>query len=176
MFERLGSIHMADATRAEFDGAVVEWDLRELAGRPRVNVLQCAVPVPDRVWALVNAAFFAIRPDVELRVYGHYSTVCDLGFAGRMSHVRRFAADRLMRASNVDAVADMPHLESLSLGIFEAQDFRVLERVSPSLRTLRLSATRSKKPDLRTRTPRPRRVRLDGHRRRAGRRPTRRSS
>ena len=100
------------------------------------------------MWALVNAAFFAARPDVELRVYGHYSTVCDLGFAGRMSHVRRFAADCLMRATNVEAVADMPHLESLSLGILEAQDFRVLERVSPSLTTLRLSATRSKKPDL----------------------------
>jgi hypothetical protein len=54
--------------------------------------------VKDSVWQLLNECFFAARPDVELRVYGHYSTECDLAFAHRVANVRRFAADCLMRA------------------------------------------------------------------------------
>ena len=94
----------------------------------------------ESVWSLLNDVFFCVRPEVELRVYGHYSRECDLSFARRMTHVRRFAADCLMRAKNVEAIADIPHLEALSLGIFELQDFRVLNLVSPALITLRLGA------------------------------------
>jgi hypothetical protein len=65
-----------------------------------------------------------------------------------MTNVRRFAADCLMRATNADAIADMPHLEALSLGIFELQDLAVLDRVPPTLTTLGIGATHSKKPRL----------------------------
>ena len=65
-----------------------------------------------------------------------------------MVNVRRFAADCLMRAKNVGAIAEIPELESLSLGIFELQDFGVLETLPPTLTTLSLGATRSEKPHL----------------------------
>jgi hypothetical protein len=65
-----------------------------------------------------------------------------------MVNVRRFAADCLMRAKNVEVIAEMSQLESLSLGIFELQDFGVLDRVLPTLTTLSLGATRSRKPRL----------------------------
>ena len=87
-----------------------------LAGQPHIKVLQCSSPVRDAVWVLLNEHLFAVRPDVELRVYGHYSTECDLSFARAMTNVRRFAADCLMRAKNVEAIAAIPCLESLSLG------------------------------------------------------------
>jgi len=148
LFQRLGSLRLGDPSRAEFDGAVSESDLQQLAGLSTVKTLQCSSPVKDPVWSLLNDRFFSVRPDVELRVYGHYSTECDLSFAGRMTRVRRFAADCLMRARNVEAIADMPHLEALSLGVFELQDFRLLDVVSPALLTLSLGATRSKKPRL----------------------------
>ena len=143
MFERIGSLRMADATRAEFDDSVTERDLRQLAGLPKVKTLQCSAPVKDSVWSLLNDCFFALRPDVELRVYAHYSSECDLAFAQRMGNVRRFAADCLMRATNVEAIAGISRLESLSLGIFELQDFGVLESIQPTLTTLSLGATRS---------------------------------
>ena len=94
MFERIGSLRMADSTRAEFDDSVTEHDLRQLAERPKVKTLQCSAPVENSVWSLVNESFFSLRPDVELRVYGHYSIECDLAFTPRMVNVRRFAADR----------------------------------------------------------------------------------
>lgn len=139
---------MADSTRAEFDDSVTERDLRDLAELPKIKTLQCSAPVKDSVWSLLNDCFFGVRPDVELRAYGHYSAECDLGFARRMVNVRRFAADCLMRAKNIDAIADMPQLESLSLGIFELLDFRVLELIPPTLTTLSLGGTRSRKPRL----------------------------
>jgi hypothetical protein len=148
MFKRLGSLLLSGPSRAEFNGAVAEGDLDQLATLSTIKTLQCSDPVKASVWSLVNERFFSLRPDVELRVYGHYGTECDLDFAGRMTNVRRFAADCLMRARNVEAIAEMPQLESLSLGIFELQDFGVLSVVSPALATLRLSATRSKKPRL----------------------------
>ena len=147
MFERIGSLRMADSTRAEFDDSVTEHDLAHLAELPKVKTLQCSAPVTDAVWSLLNDLFFSRRADVELRVYGHDSIECDLAFAPRMVNVRHFAADCLMRAKNVEAIAEIPELESLSLGIFELQDFSVLDAVPAKLTTLSLGATPSKKPD-----------------------------
>jgi len=81
-----------------------------------VKVLQCAAPVPDEAWQMLNDCFFASRPDVHLRVFGHYEAICDLSFARTMTNVRRFEADCLRQATNVEAIAEIPHLDSLSLG------------------------------------------------------------
>jgi hypothetical protein len=139
---------MMGRARADFDDALSSADLRELATHPDVKVLQCSRPVRDAIWKMLNEEFFAARPDVELRVFAHYGMECDLGFARGMTNVRRFAADSLMRARNVEAIAEIPHLTSLSLGIFELRDFSVLERIPATLTSLFLSATRSKKPNL----------------------------
>jgi len=139
---------MLAVTRAEFDDSALEDDFREVAKLPRLTVLQCSAPVRNATWILVNGVFCTARPDVELRVYGHYSTECDLTFARLLTNVRRFSADCLMRASGIEAIAEISGLESLSLGIFELKDFSVLERISSKLTTLRLSATRSKRPSL----------------------------
>src|SRR5262245_50167714 len=53
-----------------------------------------------------------------------------------------------MRANNVEAIAEIPDLQSLTLDIFELTDFRVLELLPATLKQIRLGATRSKKPDL----------------------------
>jgi hypothetical protein len=65
-----------------------------------------------------------------------------------MTNVRRFAADSIRRARNVECVADIPNLESLSLGIFELQTFDVLNRVPRNLTTLKVHDTRSRKASL----------------------------
>ena len=146
MFEQT-SIRFVDHTRVEFSGSVTDRELRELADDREVRVLQCAASVAEPVWSLVNT-FFAARPDVELRIYGHYSQDCDLGMLRHMTNVRRFAADRLVRAHNVGAIAELPNLECLSLGILGLRDFDVLNEVSPGLTELSLGSTRSKAPSL----------------------------
>lgn len=146
--KRIGGIWMADATRAEFGDATSMSDLLELAQQPRLRALQCSAPVRDAVWSLINEHFCTVRPDVELRVYGHYSSECDLSFIRLVPNVRHFAADCLMRATGVEALAEIRGLESLSLGIFDLTDFSVLEQLSPGLTSLSLGATRSKRPTL----------------------------
>ena len=61
MLERIGSLRMADSTRAEFDDSVTEHDLENLAELPKVETLQCSAPVKDSVWSLLNASFFSRR-------------------------------------------------------------------------------------------------------------------
>lgn len=145
---RMSGIRMADPTRAEFDDSTSVKDLREIANHPRLKVLQCSAPVRDSVWRLINEHFCSVRPDVELRVYGHYASTCDLGFTRLLPNVRRFAADCLDRATGIESLAELRNLESLSLGIFDLTDFNVLERLSPGLTSLSLGATRSKRPSL----------------------------
>ena len=145
---RIGSIQLLGSRRAMFDASVQLEDLRGLIKHSDVKVLQCHSPVPAGVWVWLNDVFFSQRPDVELRVFGQHSTECDVGFVRGMTNVRRLAADSLLRARNVDAIAEMPNLESLSLDIFELEDFGVLERIPPTLTRLALGSTRSKKPDL----------------------------
>ena len=145
---RMSGIRMADPTRAEFDDSTSVKDLRKIANHPRLKVLQCSAPVRDSVWRLINEHFCSVRPDVELRVYGHYASTCDLGFTRLLPNVRRFAADCLDRATGIESLAELRNLESLSLGIFDLTDFNVLERLSPGLTSLSLGATRSKRPSL----------------------------
>src|SRR5262245_66068818 len=97
MVDGSDSIRMLGSTRVEFDDSLTEGALRDLVERPKVRVLQCSSPVSDRVWVLLNECFFAARPDVELRVYGHYSLECDLKLALRMKNVRRYSSDCLAR-------------------------------------------------------------------------------
>src|SRR5262245_47550406 len=132
----MSAIRTVGRARAEFVGSVTESELRALAENVHLKVLQCAAPVPVPVWELLNTFFFSRRPDVELRIYAHYGLPCDLAFARTMTNVRRFAADCLMSATNVDAIGEIPHLESLAIGIFELRDFKVLERVPPHLTRL----------------------------------------
>ena len=141
-------IKLADTTRAEFNDSATADDFRELAKQPLIKVLQCSEPVRDSVWSFVNEHFCRVRPDVTLRVYAHYLFECDLSFARLLTNVRHFSADSLMDAKNVEAIAAMTGLESLDIGIFELKDFSVLNLVTPTLTSLSLSATRSKKPSL----------------------------
>jgi hypothetical protein len=165
MRTRRSGIRMADVTRAEFSDSASEDEFRKLTEQPLLTTLQCSEPVGDPVWTLVNEVFCAARPDVEIRIYGHYSTECNLAFARLLTNVRRFAADCLMRARGVEAIAALSSLESLSLGIFDLKDFSVLERISSRLTTLSLGATRSKKPGLAplSRFPSLRVLYLEGH-------------
>jgi hypothetical protein len=123
--------------------------VKRLAAEPEVEWLQCEWPVSDGTWLMLNEHFCPLRPDVGLRIYTtNPSREYDLGFVRHLTNVRRFAADCLWRARNVEAIAEIPHLESLSLGIYELDDFSVLGRVAPTLTELHLTATRSRKPSL----------------------------
>ncbi len=135
-------------SRAQFDESITIKRLRQLAKQPELRVLQCCEPVSDDVWKMINEHLLTERPDVALRVFGHYSSKCNLKFAHQIPNVRHFTADCLSSAAGIDALAELPHLESLDIGILDLTDFNILAQVPQSLTALSLGATRSKRPTL----------------------------
>jgi hypothetical protein len=57
---------------------------------PELRILQASSPVNRETWDLVNEELLTRRPEVQIRVYGFYSLVCDLPFLSRLKNVRRF--------------------------------------------------------------------------------------
>ncbi len=135
-------------SRNQFREPLSQREVAAIASDAEVKVLQTDSPASLATWELLNEAFFSRRPDVELRVYGCYSTNCDLSFTRVLSNVRRFAADSLQHATGVEHLGGIRNLEALSVGIFDLESFDFLNDVSDNLRELALGATRSKKPGL----------------------------
>lgn len=135
--------------RVEFSGLLTKNEVTQLATSENLETLQCSQAVPPENWDLLDRELFAVRPDVDLRVYGHYREPCDLSFVRRMGNLQGFLADCLQSATNVEAVADIPALRRLSIGISDLESFEFLDRVSVDLERLVLGETRSKKPSLR---------------------------
>jgi Peptidase family S58 len=114
----LANNKVLDRHRVEFLDCLTPKEVHELASNPSLRVLQTASPVSFPTWELLNQNLFALRPDIELRVYGFYSSTCDLSFVKGMSNVRRFSADCLMTAIGIEHLATLENLEELSIGIF----------------------------------------------------------
>jgi len=134
--------------RVEFLDRLTPKEVHELASNPNLRVLQTARPVSSPTWELLNQNLFALRPDIELRVYGFYSSTCDLAFVKGMSNVRRFSADCLMRAVGIEHLAELENLEELSIGIFALDNFDFISTLPAGIKSLFLGATKSRKPRL----------------------------
>src|ERR1700689_1322666 len=134
--------------RVEFFDRLTQREVHDLATNPNLRILQTARPVSARTWELLNQNLFALRPEIELRVYGFYSSTCDLSFVKGMSNVRRFSADCLVMAAGIEHLAALENLEELHVGVFSLQDFDFLSSLPSGLKSLTLSPTKSKKPRL----------------------------
>src|ERR1700730_16994465 len=91
--------------RVEFSRNLSRSEVEQLVSDPEIRTLQCSSPVEPDTWDLLNIILFAQRPEITLRVYGFYSSTCDLSFLNRMKNVRRFSADCLMKGNGVEHVA-----------------------------------------------------------------------
>jgi len=57
--------------RMQFQRSLTSAEIEMLVADRDLRVLQTAEPVENETWELLNARFFPLRPDVELRIYGH---------------------------------------------------------------------------------------------------------
>jgi hypothetical protein len=135
--------------RVTFRQSLSAAEIALLVADTKLRVLQTSDVVDARTWDLLNSAFFAKRPDVELRVFSLGSKNCDLSFISHLTNVRRFSADCLIKATGTKHLSRLIDIESLSIGIRDLETFDFLREVQNSkLRRLSLMATFSKKPDL----------------------------
>jgi hypothetical protein len=137
-----------DRHLVEFAERLTVAEIDDLASDPDIRRLQCASPVEAHTWNLLNKKFFPSRPEVELRVYGFYSSTCDLSFVTRLQNVRRFSADCLMEAGGVEHLSALEQLEELSIGIYSLESLDFLKAMPKGLKSLSVGATKSKKPRL----------------------------
>jgi hypothetical protein len=139
---------MLDAERVDFSEPITASEIDYLVSYPKIEVLQCSTPIKQATWELLDSEFFRRRPEVELRIYGPDQPVCDLSFAARMSHVLHFTANSLLNARGVETIAEMPNLQTLSIGVYGLDNFNFLWNLTDKLTALVLGETKSKKPDL----------------------------
>jgi hypothetical protein len=135
--------------RVNFSSHITEKEVEQLVSDPDVRTLQCSGPVEPDTWDLLNRKLFSQRPEIELRVYGFYSAICDLSFVCRVGNVRRFAADCLRQATGVEHLYQLERLEELSIGIHSLDSFDFLMQLPTGIKSLSLAATKSRKPQLR---------------------------
>ncbi len=130
----------------QISSRVTKSDLETLAANPKTKSIQFADPLSPAQVDLLEKIVFSKRPDILLRVYGHYGQVCDLSFIERIPSLRKFSADCLMDAKEIEVVTKLKNLEELGVGIFNLDNFDFLEKINPKITELSLSQTRSKKP------------------------------
>lgn len=122
--------------------------LEKLAINPKTQSIQFASPLTGKEVELLELVVFSKRPDISLRVYGHYGKTCDLTFIQRIPSLRRVSADCLMDAKGIEVVTQLDNLEHLGVGIFNLDNFDFLDKINSNLKELNLHQTRSKKPKI----------------------------
>lgn len=139
----------ASAGRYEMREPVTVDELVAVANDPAATALQTAEPLTDASWKRIGEVIVARRPDIEIRVYGHYSSVCDLGFLRHLPNLRRFSANALHgEVRGLEQLGTLPELESLRVGMWTLQSLDFLSALPASLRVLGLGASKTKRLDL----------------------------
>lgn len=123
-------------------------ELEKLASNKKTQSIQFASPLSNSEIDLLEKIVFYKRPDISLRVYGHYGENCDLTFIKKIPSLRKFSADCLMDANGIEVVTELNNLEELGVGIYNLDNFDFLESINPNLKELYLQKTKSKKPKI----------------------------
>jgi len=97
----------------------------------------------------VNHACQRFGCQIHIRFFGHYSEVFNCAVLKSIPAVKSLGLDCLASVENIEELADLPDLESLTLGVFELRMPKILEISSlKRLRKLILVDTRDNKIDL----------------------------
>ncbi len=136
------------ADRLEIQDDILESCIEGVVNDPKVKVIQTCGPITTDSWKLLNDLLIPKRPDIEIRIYGHYSKVCDLSTLTYIPSVEKLSVDCLIDVSDLENIAHLKALKSLSVGIYNLDNFDFLESLPQSMETLFLGATKSKKPKL----------------------------
>jgi hypothetical protein len=150
--------------RFQINESLSEEEIKFLVECKELKFLQCAGKVYGSAWERLNNLLFSQRPEVNLRVYGFYSSY-DLTFLKQMSNVQDLEIDGLMNATGIESISALKNLKSLSISIYNLDNFDFLSDIPEDLEVLGLGATRSKKPtlDLLARFKNLKKVYIEGH-------------
>ncbi len=134
--------------RYEISSGFSQEELLQLVADKSVKYLQFSNPLSQREINELEKNVFSQRPDITLRIYGHYTSKCDLTFLERLPSLRKLSMDCLQTATGIEVVSKLRNLEQLGVGIYNLDNFDFLRTVTPDLRELGVFSTKSKKPKI----------------------------
>lgn len=134
--------------RCEFDNSISEQEINQIREDRKLEILQCRFPIDKSLGKILNENVFAVRDDIELRIYGLHNGPCDLSFLRNVSNVKRLSLDYIDDAIGIEYISSLQGLKRLNIGIYHLDSFKFLETIPDRLEHLYLLATYSKKPDL----------------------------
>jgi hypothetical protein len=121
-------------------------DLEKLVSNHKARSIQFASPLENKEIDLLEKIVFSKRPDILLRIFGHYGEICDLTrYIANIPSLRNFSADCLMDAKGIESIIKLKNIESLGIGIFNLDNFDFLNYLNPSIKEIYLHQTRTKK-------------------------------
>ncbi|GGC94745.1 hypothetical protein [Undibacterium terreum] len=138
--------------RANFSGTLTAAEIASLLDDKELGILQTSSQPDILTCKRLNESLFALRPELELRIYDGNGAVCDLSFLKHMDCVRHFSADCLQQAAGLQHLASLKNLHSLAIGIADLPDFDFLNQLPDGeLQTLYIGksgARPEQQPDL----------------------------
>ena len=134
--------------RVDLNSSLNRWDIKKLILDENIQTVQFCTPIKLKSLILLNDIFLSVRPDVEFRVYGFYQDECNLSFLKDMKNIRNLSVDSLIDATGLEYITELPDLKSLSVGIFNLDNFDFLNHIAKNVEKIFLGVTRSKKPKL----------------------------
>jgi hypothetical protein len=142
------SIKILDSSRCEIVDSLNREDLKQILNSAALKTVQICSPITQDSIEILNNQLFLIKPDIEFRVYGHYSTCCDLSFLSRMNNLEYLSLDCLRQVSGLEVLKNLKKIKGLAIDIYYLESFDILSEVPETLERLLLGATKSKKPNL----------------------------
>ncbi|MET2983875.1 hypothetical protein [Aureibaculum conchae] len=124
-------------------------ELHKILKHENLSIIQFVDPIENvQVFKNIESVILKEKPNIELRAFGHYGKVCDLKFLEHVPSLKKFSADCLMDAINLESINELLKLEELSIGIFNLTDFNFLNKITPEIKSLFIGRTASKKPNV----------------------------
>jgi len=142
------SLLILSPDRHQIFPGVTKDELTKIAKDSKAKTIQFADPLSEKEINLLETVVFANRPDLTLRVFGHYSLNCDLTFLKYIPSAKNIFLDCLQKATGVEVLRKFRTLDKLAIGIYNLDNFEFLNDISPDITELRIEQTSSKKPSI----------------------------
>jgi hypothetical protein len=134
----------------EFSAPIVA-QIRNEISKGLVSVIQFSKPMYSaELLASVDEIARSCGDRLQLRFYGHYDAVFDASLLKILPSVRNLALDSLKHIRNLDAVFDLPNLDTLAFGVYDFDEANFLEKLPlEHLKRLMLAENKNRNFDLR---------------------------
>ncbi len=149
----------------EIEDKLTRTEAKEIARMSSIHTLQFASALHWSSYEYINNTVLPACPQLRVRAYHFHNQVCDLAFVEQLPQLQKLEVQCDGEFANLDALATLDQLQELHLRMYKLDQFTILQQLPPSLTSLTLGKTASKKPSLQgiSRFTRLQELTIEGH-------------